>query len=84
MQTSNIKSIQVIDEEIEMMDLGVKDVHCFYCNGILVHNCAQEIRLAANFSREPNFVEPLLEGKDIHMYVAKKMFGLKTQTIGRK
>lgn len=36
---------------------------------------AQEIRLAANFSREPNFVEPLLEGKDIHMYVAKKMFG---------
>lgn len=36
---------------------------------------AQEIRLAANFSKEPNFVEPLLEGKDIHMYVAKKMFG---------
>lgn len=36
---------------------------------------SQEMRLAANFSREPNLVEPLLEGKDIHNYVAKSMFG---------
>ena len=36
---------------------------------------AQELRLAANFSRDPNFLEPLLSGNDIHMYVAKKMFG---------
>lgn len=36
---------------------------------------AQELRLAANFSRDPNFLEPLLKGEDIHMYVAKQMFG---------
>lgn len=35
----------------------------------------QEMRLSANFSREPNLVEPLLAGKDIHNYVAKSMFG---------
>lgn len=75
MKTSNIKRIEVIDEPIEMMDMGVRDVHCFYCNGILVHNCAQELRLAANFSRDPNFLEPLLNGNDIHMHVAKQMFG---------
>ncbi len=72
---SNIEEIQVFDEEIEMMDLGVENTHCLYCNGVLVHNCAQEMRLAANFSKEPNFVDPILGGNDIHMYVAKKMFG---------
>lgn len=36
---------------------------------------AQEVRLAANFSRDPNFLEPLLKGEDIHMHVAKQMFG---------
>lgn len=36
---------------------------------------AQEVRLAANFSRDPNFLEPLLKGDDIHMHVAKQMFG---------
>lgn len=36
---------------------------------------AQELRLAANFSRDPNFLEPLLNGNDIHMHVAKQMFG---------
>lgn len=71
----NIKEIVVSDEPIEMMDMGVRDVHCFYCNDILVHNCAQELRLAANFSRDPNFLEPLLKGDDIHMHVAKQMFG---------
>lgn len=37
--------------------------------------CSQEMALAANFSREPNLVEPLLAGKDIHNHVAKAMFG---------
>lgn len=36
---------------------------------------SQELRVAANFSRDPNLLEPLLEGKDIHMHVAKQMFG---------
>lgn len=36
---------------------------------------AQEMRLAANFSKEPNFVDPILGGNDIHNYVAKSMYG---------
>lgn len=72
---SNVTSVEVFDEEIEMMDLGVENTHCLYCNGVLVHNCAQEMRLAANFSKEPNFVDPILGGNDIHNFVAKSMYG---------
>ena len=35
----------------------------------------QEICLSANFSKEPNFINPILSGNDLHMYVAKQMFG---------
>lgn len=36
---------------------------------------SQEMVLMANFSREPNLCIPLNEGKDIHNYIAKVMFG---------
>ena len=36
---------------------------------------AEELRVAANYSREPNLIEPILKGEDIHKYVAIKMFG---------
>lgn len=36
---------------------------------------AEELRLAANFSGESNFIEPLLQGLDIHTTVAERMFG---------
>lgn len=72
---SGIANIEYSPKPLLMIDLGVRDVHCFYANGILTHNCAQELRLAAVFSKEPNLLTPLVEGKDIHMYVAKKMFG---------
>lgn len=72
---SNIESIEFLDEEEEMMDMEVEDVHCFYANGILVHNCSEEMVLMANFSNEPNLIEPLLRGEDIHKYVGTQMFG---------
>lgn len=71
---TNIDSIE-FEDEIEMMDMEVDDVHCFYANGVLVHNCSQEVVLMANFSGEPNLINPLLAGEDIHKYVATKMFG---------
>lgn len=37
---------------------------------------AQEMRITANLSGEPNFINPILSGSDIHEYVAKEMFGL--------
>lgn len=72
---SNIESIEFLEEEIEMMDLEVEEVHCFYANGVLVHNCSEEMVLMANFSNEPNLIQPLLEGKDIHKHVGTQMFG---------
>lgn len=36
---------------------------------------AEEMRVMANLSDEPNMIEPLLAGNDIHNYIAKKMFG---------
>lgn len=36
---------------------------------------SQEMVLMANFSKEPHLVKPLLEGKDIHNYISKTMFG---------
>lgn len=36
---------------------------------------AEELRLAANFSRDPVLLEPLKSGKDVHTHVAMKMFG---------
>lgn len=36
---------------------------------------AEEVVLLANLSGEPNLLNPIKEGKDIHKYVATKMFG---------
>ena len=71
----NIESIEFLDEEIEMMDIEVEEVHCFYANGVLVHNCQEELRMIGNLSGEVNLVNPINSGEDIHTYVAKKMFG---------
>lgn len=35
----------------------------------------EELRLAGIFSGEKNIIEPIQQGKDIHTYVAQKMFG---------
>lgn len=46
---------------------------------------AEELCLIANLSMEPSFVEPLLKGQDLHLEMAKKMFGNKHdfETIDR-
>lgn len=35
----------------------------------------EELRLAGIFSGEPNIIEPIKAGKDLHLYIAEKMFG---------
>ena len=66
----NIKKLHMSDEKVPMHDITVDIVNCFYADGILAHNC-----LMANFSGEPNLIEPLKHGLDIHNYIAKNMFG---------
>jgi len=41
---------------------------------------SEEMVLSANFSKEPNLIQPLLDGADIHKYVALKMFGTYDKT----
>lgn len=71
--------VQETDEVIEMMDMEVEDVHCFYANGILVHNCSEELRIATNMSGERVFADAILNGKDLHMETAKTMFGVASE-----
>lgn len=38
---------------------------------------AEELCIIGNLSGEPSFIEPLLQGKDLHLEMAKRMFGHK-------
>lgn len=78
--SSNIECIIDLNYQIDMVDIEVEDEHCFYCNSILTHNCsfdyaAEELRIAANLSREPNWVDAFVHGDDIHKRTAVAIWG---------
>nr|DAY36369.1 MAG TPA: DNA POLYMERASE [Bacteriophage sp.] len=78
--SSNIECIIGLGYQIDMVDIEVEDEHCFYCNSILTHNCsfdyaAEELRIAANLSREPNWVDAFVHGDDIHRRTAVAIWG---------
>lgn len=82
--SSNIECIINLNHQIDMVDIEVEDEHCFYCNSILTHNCsfdyaAEELRIAANLSREPNWVDAFVHGDDIH----KRCYSLDTEFLTR-
>lgn len=45
------------------------------CYWVTADYAAEELRVAANLSGEPNMLKPLKEGKDIHMFISKGIFG---------
>ena len=73
---SNILSIEVLDEYEDMVDLTVEDVHYYYANDMLTHNCGEEINICANLSGDDTWCNAINDGKDIHMESAKKVFGI--------
>ena len=73
-RSSNIKSITVLPDTVNMVDFTVSDVHCYYGNNFTNHNCSEEISLVANMSREEGFLYPLRHDLDVHMYVAATRF----------
>lgn len=79
--SSNIESIEFIDEEIQMMDITVPGPECFYANGILVHNCAEELRIVTNLSHEPVWAETINNGGDLHAATAIQIFGKVTKEL---
>lgn len=75
-KNSNIESIEFLDEEIEMCEITIdSDEHSYYLNGVLTHNCAEELRLAAGLSKEPVLYNAFKTGQDPHKMTAIKMFG---------
>lgn len=73
---SHIKSIRYTGRSVDMVDLSVGGVHCYYANGMVSHNCGEEIAVAANWSGEEGLLYPLKHSLDTHLYVASKMFGV--------
>lgn len=73
---SNILSLEYLEEEIEMMDLNVEEVHCYYANGIVTHNCGQELKILANLAGQQNWIDTFKNGGDLHKNMAIEMFGL--------
>lgn len=66
----NIKSLTIGSSKEKMIDIQVSGSHAFYADGVVAHNCVM-----ADMSGEPNLINPLLQGEDIHNYIAKQMFG---------
>lgn len=73
---SNIKYIRRLGTSVDMVDMSVEGVHCYYANGIISHNCSEEIVLAANWSQDEGLLYPMKHNLDVHMFVAEKMFGV--------
>ena len=60
----------------EMYDITIdSEEHVYYCSAILTHNCAEEIRVAANVYKEPVWTKAFNTGQDIHRATAIKIFG---------
>ena len=62
--------------EFEMYDITIdSEDHVYFCNGVLTHNCAEELRLAANVFNEPTWINAFNTGQDVHKMTAIKIFG---------
>jgi DNA polymerase I-like protein with 3'-5' exonuclease and polymerase domains len=62
--------------EFDMYDITIdSDDHVYLCNGIKTHNCAEELRMAANVYNEPTWIKAFNTGQDVHKATAYKIFG---------
>jgi len=54
----------------ETYDLEIEDTETFIVNGFVVHNCGQELRIAAYYSRDPIMLKAFENDEDIHQATA--------------
>lgn len=74
LKLDKVKSLEYTNEPISVCDLSVKGSHSFFANNIFVHNCdfsAEELRVAALWSKEPAWLNAFVHGKDIHKSTAE-------------
>ena len=75
---TNIKSIEITEDTMEMMDIEVDEVQSFYANGVLVHNCSQEMCLSQMSVVITNFGEmTLLEASKLESVSVLTPWGFK-------
>ena len=80
----NIKEIKDLNQTIEMCDVEIEKVQCFYGNGIVTHNCGQELKIAGNLSDEPNLIEPFKNNEDLHKKTALNIWGKENYSSDRR
>lgn len=62
--------------QVEMADMTVEDVHCYYADGVLTHNCSEELVIMANLSGERVWLNAIRNGHDIHESTARSAWRL--------
>lgn len=72
---SKVMQIEVLEDE-EMADLEVEDIHCFYANKVLVHNCSEEVVMQANESHETVWLDAFKNHKDIYWNTICPVYGI--------
>lgn len=60
------------------------DTHTFIAEGLMSHNCSQEIRVLAGITQEMAFIERLDRGEDPHKIAASIVFGVPYEHVTKE
>lgn len=72
MEIVKISAIRKIDEKLKRYDIEVEDTHCFFANGILVHNCRFGKDAKGRFFFETSNSGPIQKAKAFSTFTAAK------------
>jgi DNA polymerase I-like protein with 3'-5' exonuclease and polymerase domains len=74
-----VASVESSGREVEVFDLMDQPEQRFVAAGVVVHNC--ELRVLAELSGDPAFVEAFRSGQDLHTLTASQMFGVPVDQV---
>jgi DNA polymerase I-like protein with 3'-5' exonuclease and polymerase domains/intein/homing endonuclease len=76
-----VESVVESGRSVEVFDLMDQPEERFVAAGIVVHNC--ELRVLAELSGDPAFVEAFQSGQDLHTLTAAQMFGVAVADVAK-
>lgn len=76
-----ITSIKKINHSSSRYDIGVDNVHNFYANGILVHNCQNLTKEYEELKQHFYYVTEKLDGSSATFYVRDGVFGVCSRNL---
>lgn len=74
-----VVSIEESGRAVEVFDLMDQPEERFIASGVVVHNC--ELRVLAELSGDPAFVDAFKSGQDLHTLTASQMFGVPVDQV---